>query len=152
VAGLRQNLHLLLIVGLFDKQLIKKHKRTQTFTIDDFDLLIEYIGGADIIWITTHCLAEVSNLIKQTNESAKVNLIQFLISVTSEFKESYVNKNLIFNKDCFIRLGVADTGIIIKAKRVDCLFTVDLDLYLEALRNGYKAFNFNHMRMNRLIS
>jgi hypothetical protein len=146
------NLLLLLIVGLFDKKLIEKHKRTQAFTIADFELLIQCIGGADIIWITTHCLAEVSNLIKQTNQSIKIGLIQFLINVTSKFKESYVSKDLIFVKDCFPRLGVADTGIMIKAKRVDCLFTVDFNLYIEASRNGYKVINFNHLRMKELIS
>ncbi len=42
-ALLDTNLFLLLIVGLYDKKLIEKHKRTKAFTPEDFDLLVELI-------------------------------------------------------------------------------------------------------------
>ena len=51
-----------------------------------------------------------------------------------------------------MRLGVADTGIIVKAKRVNCVFTVDFDLYLEILHRGYNVINFNHLRTEMLLT
>lgn len=146
------NLLLLLIVGFLDKKLIEKHKRTQAFTKEDFDLLIKSIADVQVIWITTHCLAEVSNLLKQTNQRQSNELIGFLAEATSKFKESYIKKELIFEKSFFARLGVADSGIVVKAKRVDCVFTVDFDLYNEISKKGYNVINFNHLRMNNMIS
>jgi hypothetical protein len=35
---------------------------------------------------------------------------------------------------------------------VTCVFTVDLDLYIEILKRGYKVVNFNHLRMRNLIA
>ena len=146
------NLILLLIVGLFDKNLIEKHKRTNIFTKDDFDLLVNCISKYQVIWVTAHCLAEVSNLLKQTNNTANKKLLDCFSRVVSEFKESHIRKEIIFGKEIFCRMGVADTGIIVKAKRVSCVITVDFDLFNEISNSGNKVINFNHIRMSKLIS
>jgi len=146
------NLLLLLIVGLYDKDLIEKHKRTNIFTKDDFELLIKCIAECQVIWVTAHCLAEVSNLLKQSNRNKDNQLVSYLAEVTSKFRESHIKKEIIYKKDCFSRLGVADSGITVKAKRVDCVFTVDFDLYNEISKLGYKVINFNHLRMEKMIS
>jgi len=131
------NLLVLLIIGLYDKNLINSHKRTTQFTIDDFELLLKSIGGYELLWVTSHCLAEVSNLLKQTNKSHAQQLLMFFKGFIFDKKESHVPKEIIFKENIFMRLGVADTGIIVKAKRVNCVFTVDLDLYLELSRRRY---------------
>jgi hypothetical protein len=56
-------------VGFYNKGIIGNHKRTKTFTAADYDLLVKSIDEYEILWITSHCLAEVSNLLKQTYES-----------------------------------------------------------------------------------
>ena len=86
------NLLLLLIVGLFDKKLIGKHKRTKEFSEDDFELLINSINGVHTIWVTTHCLAEVSNLLKNTNQKQSLELLACFAKITAPFKESYIKK------------------------------------------------------------
>ena len=146
------NLLLLLIVGLYDRNLISVHKRTNnTFVPEDFDLLVESINGYNILWVTSHCLAEVSNLIRQTNEKQAKELMAFFSAFIAKAKETHISKEIIFKNGISTRLGVADTGIIIKSKRVTCVFTVDFDLYNEILNRGYKAVNFNHLRMRNLI-
>jgi len=145
------NLLVLLIVGLYDKKVIENHKRTRTFTKQDFDLLINHIGGYDVLWVTSHCIAEASNLLKQTHESQAKELLSVLGIFMSDKKESHIPKEVIFGNNYSMRLGVADTGIVIKSKRVDCVFTVDFDLYTEILRLGYNVVNFNHLRMGKLL-
>ena len=54
--------------------------------------------------------------------------------------------------DLFLRLGVADTGFVQKAKRVDCSITVDLDLYLAISNLGRNVVNFTHFRASYLVS
>jgi hypothetical protein len=144
------NLLVLLVVGLYDKRLIGNHKRTNTFTVEDFDLLVESIEGYEMLWVTSHCLAEVSNLLKHTHESQAKELLIVLKQFISDKKESHVPKEIIFKNNYFNRLGIADTGIIIKSKRVSCVLTVDFDLYTEIARLGYNVINFNHLRTERL--
>ena len=140
------NLLLLLIVGLNDKKLISKHKRTKNFIPEDFDLLSEVLSGYEELWVTSHCFAEVSNLIKQTNEKQAKELMAYLSIFATKTKESHIPKEIIFENKMLPRLGVADTGILVKAKRVNCVITVDLNLYIEILKKGYKVINFNHLR------
>lgn len=146
------NLLLLLIVGLLDKNLIGKHKRTREFVEEDFELLTNTVSGVTTLWITAHCLAEVSNLLKQTNQFLATRLLNFLVEATSRFRESHLKKEIVFGQAFFERLGVADSGIVVKAKRVDCVLTVDFDLYNEISRLGYNVVNFNHLRMQHLIT
>ncbi len=146
------NLLLLLIVGLYNKDLISEHKRTKEFTPKDFDLLVKYINGYKILWVTSHCLSEVSNLIRQTNEEQAKELMTFFSAFIARAKESHIPKEIIFKNGISTRLGVADTGLIIKSKRVTCVFTVDFDLYKEISKKGYKVKNFNHLRMENFIT
>ena len=145
------NLLVLLIVGLYDKKLIGKHKRTNTFVIEDFDLLTRLLNNYNSLWVTSHCLAEVSNLLKQTNHQTAKELLVVLSNFLSDKNESHINKSILFKNDTFMHLGVADTGIVIKSKRVSCVFTVDVDLYRKIFDNGGKVVNFNHLRMEHLL-
>ena len=146
------NLLLLLIVGLYNKDLISVHKRTKEFIPKDFDLLVKYINGYKILWVTSHCLAEVSNLIRQTNKKQAKELMAYFSCFIAKAKETHIPKEIIFKNGTSTRLGVADTGLIIKSKRVTCVLTVDFDLYKEISNRGYKVINFNHLRMRDLIA
>lgn len=57
----------MLVVGMTDKEIIKRHKRTKTFVKEDYDLLQERIGEFNELRVTSHCFAEASNLLKQTH-------------------------------------------------------------------------------------
>jgi len=146
------NLLVLLIVGLYNKDLISVHKRTKEFIPKDFDLLVKCIKGYKILWVTSHCLAEASNLIRQTNKKQAKELMACFSNYVTKAKESHISKEIIFKNGILTKLGVSDTGLIIKSKRVGCVFTVDLELYLEILKRGYKVVNFNHLRMRNLIA
>lgn len=148
------SLLLLLIVGCYNKDVIGKHKRTKSFVSEDFDLLVKSIDGYEILWVTSHCLAEVSNLLKQTHSrQAKELLACFATFIAvAKAKESHIPKEVIFSNNHAIRLGVTDTGIIIKSKRVSCVFTVDFDLYCAISKMGNHVVNFNHLRKETLLA
>jgi len=145
------NLLLLLIVGFYNRDLISIHKRTKAFMPKDFDLLVKCINRYNILWVTSHCLAEVSNLIKQTYKKQAKELMAFFSVFIAKVKETHISKDIIFKNGTLPRLGVADTGIIIKSKRVSCVLTIDFDLYREISKKGYKVYNFNHIRMENFI-
>ncbi len=69
------NLLVLLVVGVVDRKLISTHKRTKTFTESDFDLLVSVLKRFNEIWITSHCLAETSNLLKHAPDKTAYRLL-----------------------------------------------------------------------------
>jgi len=149
------NLLLLLIIGLFDKKIISSHKRTKIFVPEDFDLLISTINGYDMLWVTSHCFAETSNLLRQTNAKTATDLMNFFSTLVSrniaKIRESHIPINIIMGNNILPRLGITDTGILIKAKQVSLVLTVDLYLYLEISNKGYKALNFNYLRQEKYL-
>jgi hypothetical protein len=140
------NLLLLLIVGLRGKTFISVHKRTKNFVEEDYDTLIREIDSFDCLWITSHCLSEVSNFLKQTHNRLATELMTVFARFAKHTNESHIPKDRIFKNKLLTRFGVSDTGIIEKSKRVICSYTVDIDLYLELNRLGRRVINFNHIR------
>jgi hypothetical protein len=146
------NLLLLLVVGLYDRDFISKHKRTTSFLPEDFDLLVECIDRYEVLWVTSHCLAEASNLLRQTTEVHAEGLMECFSSLVADARESRIPKEVIFKNRVFPRMGVADTGLAVKSKRVSCVFTVDFDLYREIANRGHAVVNFNHLRGERYLA
>lgn len=142
---LNTNLLLLLVIGSCNTQLIEKHKRTKDkFCIEDYDLLMNKIKQYGEWRITSHSLAEVSNLLRQ-NEQDK-DLMCCLSKLCEKLKESHIDKEKLFKDSVYKRLGVTDMGIIIKSRTVQCVLTTDFDLYAEISKRKNSVINFNHLR------
>ena len=142
------NLLVLLVVGSYDKNRIGRHKRTKEFDKSDYEILCEFLLNYDKVWTTIHCLAETSNLLKQTS---KVESQQLLFHLSAFFSsplvfESQYQYELLMKHPSFLRFGVADTGFLMKSKKVSCSITADLDLFSEVLRTQSTVVNFNHLR------
>ena len=146
------NLLVLLVVGYYKKTLIGQHKRTKEFVPEDFDLLRRFLSGYDILWVTSYCLAEASNLLKQTHPAQAKGLLNCMSAIVSRTKESHMSKEVLFGDERAARLGVADTGIFLKSKRVDCVLTRDFNLYREVSTSGRRVVNFNHLRAETLLA
>lgn len=147
------NLFVLLVVGAYDVEMIGQHKRTSSFSVEDYYLLVEFIGEYEEIWVTSHSMGEISNLLMQTDGDLSVKLMEVYASLILQTRESHIPKDVIFNENKVLRLGVADTGFIIKSKRVNAAITADLDLYLEVSQHkGVYAINWNHLRQAYFLS
>lgn len=146
------NLLLLLVVGTTNKKYICTHKRTKEFTEKDYDELLSLLEGFNLLWVTSHCLAEVSNLLKQTHAGQAQELLATLSVICQNSSESHIPKADIFANKHYLRLGVADTGFVQKSKRVTCSFTVDFGLYQSISNLGKKVINFNHVRAKYLYA
>lgn len=145
---LDSNLLVLLVVGVQDRSLISKHKRTRQYTEDDFDLLLEFLANFDRIVVTPNILTECSNLLAQ-DASASGALRQGLKSfIESPTLRERVRASIdVVKVSEFPRLGLTDAGILDVFGRDLPVLTADLQLYLAAYkRNQNAAFNFNHYR------
>jgi len=143
---LDSNLLVLLIVGLTDPNLISKHKRTKSYEKEDFDLLAKILSKYDQVVVTPHILTETSNLVSQIGEPTMSLLRKTLLALLEEQKEVFQESIDIGKHTSFIRLGLTDCAILNIIKSELPLITVDLDLYLMAVKENENTVNFNHLR------
>lgn len=145
------NLLVLLTVGLTDRGLILKHKRTRTFEEADYDLLVEILSRYDAIAATPHVLAETSNLVSQIGEPALSSVRLILSNLIKDQEEIYIASRDSVKHPAFIRLGLTDASILQVIRSDIPLLTTDVGLYLEASKANPLATNFNHLRQARLL-
>lgn len=141
------NLILLLTVGLTKPELVAKHKRTKEYSVRDYELLLEFLRQFKIILVTPNTLTEASNLLRQHSEPEKSEILNTFRALVKVSKESSFDSSEVVDHDKFTFLGLADVILLAETSPDTPLLTVDLALYLEALRkDASSAFNFNHIR------
>ena len=144
------NLLVLLVVGATDKKLIGIHKRTSSFLPRDYDELANLLSESREFWVTSHSMAETSNLLKQTDKAKAQVLLHNLAVYCNNARESHIPKEMIFGYENFLRLGVTDSGFIQSSAKVSRSITVDFDLYIELSNLDREVINFNHVRATYL--
>ena len=81
------NLLVLLVVGSESRELISKHRRLEHYSVEDFDILAEFLENANQLYVTPNTLTETSNLVGQHGEperSLLMRRLQFLIHESQE--------------------------------------------------------------------
>lgn len=141
------NLIVLLVVGLVGRELIAKHRRTRTFTVEDYDRLTRAIYRVGSVRVTPNTLTEASNLLGQHGEPQRSRLLLKLRALIEQSPEIVVASVDAVRHDVFPRLGLTDAALLEVVSADAPLLTVDLDLYVAALASGDEAaINFNHWR------
>lgn len=140
------NLLLLLITGLFDKNYIQQFKRTDKYSIEDFEVVSEIILKFSSIIITPHILAELSNLSSQMKNLEK-SFIQ-VIEIIKNSQEVYIQKDDLLSHDKFIlKFGFTDISILEGALKYKLLvFTDDANLNSILQHKGVDTINLNYIR------
>ena len=96
--------------------------------------------------VTPNTLTETLNLAGQIPEPARSDIFrtfQVLLGMSSEI---YVPSGQAAERPEFLRLGLTDAVVLTTATDQSTIITADLDLYLEAMRQGKNVSNFNHYR------
>lgn len=146
------NVVVLLVVGVYSRELVGRHKRTREFSAEDFDVLVSKLDEFEEVWVTSHCLAEASNFLKQHDNDMARGLLACLASFGKNTRESHIPMLHVFGQPLFESIGIADTGILLKSKRVACVLTTDFELYQRVLHVNGNAINFHHLRMPSLLA
>jgi hypothetical protein len=139
------NLLLLYLIGRTNKYRIPRFKRTQAYTIEDFDLLERFMAEFKTLITTPHVLTEASNLGDLHGEEHEA-LRSWFVRTVEQSREHYDESRLLAKEDCFHRLGLTDAAIAALARHNYLFLTDDFDLYSTLARQGADAINFNHLR------
>jgi len=140
------NILLLHFVGSFDQSLIARFKRTERFTIQDFDLLEGMLARFDRVVTTPNVLSEVNSLSNQLGGAIKNGYFAEFARQIGLLHEEYVVSADVARHDCFSRLGLTDSGILHLVKDKYLVLTDDFALYGTLEKSGIDALNFSHLR------
>ena len=136
---------LLLLVGTFNKDLIGNAKRIKEYSINHYDILIQYLAGRKIN-VTPGVLAEVSNLANSIKNFQFEEFIEQNLSSLNELGECFISKNIIINSKEFPSMGYTDTSIILSAiEEKGEVLTGDQSLVLRCHKLGLKATHMDYI-------
>jgi hypothetical protein len=138
----------LFLVGKTRRAYIRKHKRLDKYTEDDFDLLCEVLSGFARVIVTPNTLSEASSLVRLIGDPIRSE-IYAAFGVMAATDEIYVASRIAAAEPEFPRLGLTDAVLLSDDLGAYPLVTADLDLYLAASKRGRNALNFHHLRDNR---
>lgn len=142
-----------LLLYLFGKLLPAAlgQKRLAKYSLEDADLILQFVGRFGQILTTQHVLAETSNLARQiVGGSARDFMARqlypwFCLETPGSLKPCDVPSTSI-DAGLFARLGLTDAGLASLVQSNHLLLTDDFDLYIAAVSSGGDAINFTHMR------
>jgi hypothetical protein len=140
------NLLVLLLVGAVNKRRIQNFKRTENFTVEDFDLLTRLIDWFGKLFATPHVLSQASDL-TDLHGKELLQVRRTFKLIVDQIEESYDPSRTLVLDPMFERLGLADAAIATVCSRGVLVLTADLELQLEVQRRGADALNFNHVRL-----
>lgn len=139
------NLLVLLVAGVLDPDIIKKHRRLRTFGRDDFERVQEMVSAFECVLVTPNTVTEASNLLGQHREPERSRLFKTLRVLIGESHEVVVASTDAAEHPSFPRLGLTDAGLLGLVSRDTPLVTVDLGLYLAAsAADPSSAVNYRH--------
>ncbi|MEE2953086.1 hypothetical protein SAMN06297251_12461 [Fulvimarina manganoxydans] len=143
------NVAVLLAVGLVDIRIIKRHKRLQKYDEIDFRNLINLIGQFSELIFIPNTLTETSNIVRYLGEPDRSIVSEKLAEMASNHQEIFISSQSAAGRREFVRLGLADSALLIMAENGASLITDDAALYEAAVRSGYAAINFTHVQAAR---
>lgn len=149
------NLLVLYIVGIHDPDRIEKFKRTNTYSIEDFELLVEFIRQFGGFSTTPNVLTEVSNLVEGVKYNNLLLLTTLSNSTINVVEEHYIESLKVTDEDdnkAFIKFGLSDAVLYGLAQRNYLILTDDLDFCAYLQYKQLPALNFNNLRSSSVLS
>jgi hypothetical protein len=139
------NLLVLLIVGDVNPQRIPQFKRTQKYTVVEYELLRQVLSAASKLYAIPQVFAEVNTLIDLKGPERL--LARALLKERIEIcHEELIGSRAAAQDPVYEYLGLNDAAISVAAKdRGFAVLTDDLPLYAALLVQGVAAVNFTHV-------
>lgn len=129
----------LLVVGMTSPAYIRRHRRlTPTYDAQHFEMIRRLLIQGPRVVCTSHVLTEASNLLRQTGEPMRSEIMRtycaFIQSAEEPVKEAARSPS-------FIRLGLTDAALSLLDPKEVRLLTVDHDPHTACSRRGFEVLN-----------
>lgn len=140
------NVLLLYFIGTVNRARISRFNKTEKFTPEDYDTLIEIIAFFSKRVTTPNILTEVNSLTNQLGEPERSKCLAIFSRSMFLLEESYINSSTASQYKEFTRFGLTDCGILELARNQYLVLTDDLKLAVHLQGQNIDAVNFNHLR------
>lgn len=137
---------LLLIVGSVERELIPSFKRTDQYSVQDYDILRNFLSEFNTKIVTPNILTEVSNLLGQLAKPKRNIAMSHLKNLIMDFIEVYTESAIISKLEHFIPLGLTDSDLFYSELEDFVFLTDDFKLSGKLTKAGREAINFKHLR------
>lgn len=146
------NLLVLLVVGTLDRDRIIRHKRTNKYTEEDFQLLLDFIDRFKRIVTTPNILTEVSNLVEGDSYQgvSALTILQQFALFADELTVSSIETMNSYQKS-YLKFGLSDAVISSVANQNFLVLTEDLNFCAYLQGQGLLAINFNNLRTDYIF-
>ena len=143
------NLLVLLIVGTINPTQISSHKRTTSYSADDYSLLLAFANRFKLLVTTPNILTEASNLLEgysYRGNYALVTLERFTQGTKEIICESLSTMH--GYPKSYLKYGLSDAVIHRVASEKYLILTDDLNFCAYLQGNGLLSINFNNLRIS----
>ena len=145
------NLLFVHVVGCTSRDQVGRARRTEKYSIEDFDLLQMTLAEFDEVLVTPHVLAETSNLLGYIAEPLLSEARTMFATMLPPWQERFTRGTELTGTSVYLRLGLTDSALFsaAAASASITLLTDDLPLFIAAGNAGRSAINFTHLRQER---
>ena len=145
------NALVILLIGLINPSLIRRHRRTSIYEEQDFYDLITLIGSFDKLTTLPNIWTEVDNLLNNSfSGEQKYKYVQEITALIKASSERLVESVKATENIHFSEIGITDSLILDYAKECDILITSDSQLSDYALAYGIYVYDLVKIRNERL--
>ena len=136
------NFLVLLVVGLTSSEYIRRHRRlTPVYNSTHFELIRRLLVQAPQVICTSHILAEGSNLLRQTGEPMRSEIMTTYSRFIQSAEEPIIPAREAAQSSSFIRLGLTDAALLTLDPKEVRLLTVDHELHIACSERGFEVVN-----------
>jgi rRNA-processing protein FCF1 len=149
---LDSNLLLLFLVGGYSLSLIRTFKRVSDYSVQDYRLLVEFLGSFKILVVTPHVLTEVSNLANSLPQGIKTEWFRSFAELlasqgsTPGLREHHIAADAIAKTREFYAFGITDAAISLISSDT-LVVTADYRLSGTLRKKGVEVLNFSDLRL-----
>jgi hypothetical protein len=143
---------LVLVLGIIDKKLISKHKRTSIYEEEDFEMLISHLSDIEKLVVLPNIWTEVDNLLNGFRGDLKYKYFQALRTLINSSTERYLPAKSVLEKEEFWELGLTDSLLLQLSKESELLIPSDSRLVDYARSMNINTLDLVEQRNNRLKS
>ena len=144
------NALIVLLLGIIDKKLIIKHKRTSIYEVKDYENLSNFIGDFSNLFVLPNVWTEVDNLLNNFTGNQRYEYLIAVKDLIEQTSERYFESKIIVHNFTFELVGLTDALLIEVAKDCKCLKTSDSKLSDLAIANGILVYDMVLQRNERI--
>ncbi len=144
------NALIILLLGVIDPNLFRRHKRTSIYEEQDFNDLLVMIGDVKNLVVLPNVWTEVDNLLNNFGGRYKDKYVEEITRTIKSTTEKFLESHKATESPGFFDLGLTDSLLLEYSKECELLITSDSSLSDYAVAYGVTVYDMVENRNERI--